>query len=414
MNAIIISIGDELANGQTVDTNSAYLARELAGRGISAVQHVTVGDDQGDIARAIGEAARQVPLVIVTGGLGPTADDLTRQGLAQAMGGVPLRLNEPCLADIAERFRRMNRPMADANRVQAMVPEGADALRNDVGTAPGLHARIGNADIYIMPGVPSEMRWMFQNVIGPRLPVREGVRLHRILHTFGEGESNIGVLIEDLMRRGSNPTVGTTVAAGLVSVRVVTHADTMDHARDESECVMCELRRRLGDLVVGEDEQTLPAVVGGLLLGRGQTLATAESCTGGLLGELITDVSGSSAYYLGGVVSYANAVKESLLGVESALLAAHGAVSEPVARAMAEGVRRRLGSDWGVSITGVAGPGGGTAEKPVGLVWLSVSGPESTRAWKLTWPGGSREIVRLRAALAALNYMRLALGCSRT
>jgi len=408
MNAIIISIGDELANGQTVDTNSAYLSRELAARGIAAVRHVTVGDDQAEIAQVFAESAWRAPLVIVTGGLGPTADDLTRQGLAQAMGGVALRLNEQCLAAIEERFRRMNRIMVGANRVQAMVPEGADALPNDVGTAPGLHARIGGADVYVMPGVPSEMRWMFQHVIGPRLGVREGVRLHRILHTFGEGESNVGVLIEDLMRRGSNPTVGTTVAAGLVSVRVVTYADTIEHARDESECVICELRRRLGDLVVGEDEQTLPAVVGGLLRSRGQTLATAESCTGGLLGELITDVSGSSDYYLGGVVSYANSAKQSLLDVDPSLFVEHGAVSEPVARAMAEGVRRRLGSDWGVSITGVAGPGGGTAAKPVGLVWVAVSGPSGTRAWRLHWPGG-RDVIRLRAALAALNYIRLCL-----
>ncbi|MCL2701788.1 MAG: competence/damage-inducible protein A [Phycisphaerae bacterium] len=413
MNAIIISIGDELANGQTVDTNSAYLSRELAARGIPAVMHITVGDDQAAIARVLTDAARQVPLVIVTGGLGPTADDLTRQGLAQAMGNVALRLDEPSLAAIAERFRRMNRVMVDANRVQALVPVGADALPNEAGTAPGLHARLGGADVYVMPGVPGEMRWMFHHVIAPRLGVCEGVRLHRILHTFGEGESNIGVLIEDLMRRGNNPTVGTTVAAGLVSVRVVTCSDTLEHARDESECVMCELRRRLGDLVVGEDDQTLATVVGRLLRDAGQTLATAESCTGGLMGELITSVSGSSAYYLGGVVSYANAVKESLLGVETATLIEHGAVSEATARAMADGVRRRLGSDWGVSITGIAGPGGGTATKPVGLVWLAVSGPNGVGAWKLN-THGPRDLIRLRAALAAMNYLRLALqhrGC---
>jgi len=406
VNAVIISIGDELANGQTVDTNSAYLARELAARGISAVKHVTVGDDQTAIAQLLAESAAGAELVIVTGGLGPTADDLTRQALAAAMGNVPLRINAQCLADIEERFRRMNRPMADTNRMQALVPEGADPLRNEAGTAPGLHARLGETDIYIMPGVPGEMRWMFHHVVAPRLPVREGVRLHRVLHTFGEGESNIGMLIEDLMRRGSNPTVGTTVAAGLVSVRVVTHGNTMAQARDASECVMRELRRRLGDLVVGEDDQTLPQVVGDRLREAGQTLATAESCTGGLLGELLTSVAGSSAYYLGGVVSYANAVKQSLLGVESEALARHGAVSEEVARAMAQGVRRKLGSDWGVSITGVAGPGGGTETKPVGLVWLAVSGPADTRAWKLTW-GGTREIIRLRAALAAMNYLRL-------
>jgi len=407
MNAIIVSIGDELANGQTVDTNSAYLARELAMRGIAAIEHITVGDDQGAIAAVLRSAAGRADVLIVTGGLGPTADDLTRQALADAMG-VGLALDEASLTDIEGFFRRMGRVMIDANRIQAMVPIGAAAIRNEVGTAPGLYARLGRCEVFITPGVPSEMRWMFQNAIAPRLGSQGGVILHRILHTFGEGEGNVGATIEDLMRRGGNPTVGTTVAAGMVSIRVVARAENLEAAQAASEATVQELRRRLGALVIAEGDVTMAAAVGELLRSKGATLATAESCTGGMLGEMLTSMPGSSDYYVGGVVSYANQAKETMLGVPGELIAQHGAVSEPVARSMAQGVRARLGSDWGIAITGIAGPGGGTAEKPVGLVWIALAGPGGTQAWRQVFPG-TREVVRLRATLAAMNRLRLEL-----
>ncbi|MFB3891317.1 MAG: competence/damage-inducible protein A [Phycisphaerae bacterium] len=407
MNAIVLSIGTELTSGQTIDTNSAYLARQLAERGISTLEHITVADDQPEIADAIRRSAAKADLVIVSGGLGPTADDLTRQALADAMG-TTLEMDDKCLAEITEFFRLRNRPMSPVNQVQAMVPRGATAIPNKVGTAPGLYARIGRCDVFITPGVPSEMEWMYKNAVEPRLPSLSGVIVHRILHTFGAGESDVGAKIADLMKRGANPLVGTTVAAGLVSIRIIACAATVDEARRMTDGTVAAINERLGELVVGEGDMTMAQVVGELLRKRRQTLATAESCTGGLVGKLITDVSGSSDYYLGGVVSYSNRIKAGLLGVEEALLERHGAVSEPVARAMAEGCRKRLGSDWALAITGVAGPTGGTAEKPVGLVHIALAGPHGTEAIRSVFPG-TREIVRLRSALMALNLLRLRL-----
>lgn len=407
MKAFILSVGTELTSGQVIDTNSAFLSRQLAGLGIATAMHATIGDDRAEIARAILAAAGQAEVVIVSGGLGPTEDDLTRQALADAMG-TALEVNSHCLDAIRAFFRARNRQMNETNCIQAMVPRGAEPIDNHVGTAPGLYALLGKAQVFIVPGVPSEMEWMFRNAIAPKLPAQEGVMLYRILHTFGAGESDVGARIADLMRREANPLVGTTVAAGMVSIRVIAHARTPDEAQAMSDGTVAELRRRLGELVVGEGDATLPAAVGELLRKAGQTLTTAESCTGGLVGKLLTDVAGSSDYYLGGAVSYANRLKTGLLGVDESLLAEHGAVSEPVAMAMAKGARERLGSDWSIAVTGIAGPGGGTEAKPVGLVYVAVSGPDGTEVQKLTFPG-TREMIRLRSALTGLNMVRLRL-----
>ncbi len=407
MNAVILSIGQELITGQTVDTNSAYLAQRLSGLGISTREHWTIGDDQAAIAAALRRAAAVADVVLVSGGLGPTEDDLTRQALADVLG-TELVMDAKCLAELEEWFRRRERQMVPANRVQAMVPRGARAIDNRMGTAPGLAARVGAADIYIMPGVPSEMKVMYEEQIAPHLPRLGGVIHHHILHTFGTGESDIGMQIADLMKRDANPLVGTTVAAGMVSIRIITCADTDAEARDKTLAVAAEIRRRLGELVVGEGDATMASAVGELLRTRKQTLTTAESCTGGMVGTMLTGVSGSSDYYLGGVVSYANALKQSLLGVGEDLLGAHGAVSEPVAAAMADACRKRLGSDWAISITGVAGPGGGTEHKPVGLVYIGLAGPLGTEVHRSLFPG-ARDMIRLRAALSAMNYLRLRL-----
>lgn len=408
MKCIILSVGDELITGKTVDTNSAYLAGKMIELGIEPLAHGTVGDDVREIADAIARAAARAGVVLVTGGLGPTEDDLTRQGLAQAMGGAELVLHEPSLARIADFFHRRNREMAPSNRIQAMFPAGSTVLENDVGTAPGLAARVGSADVYVMPGVPHEMKWMFAHGVQPRLPRPAlTIRTH-ILHTFGRGESDIGTMIADLMRRGERTTVGTTVCSGMVSVRLIIRQPAPEQAQAEQDRVVAELRSRLGDLVVGEGEDTMAGVVGGLLRRHGQTLATAESCTGGLAGAMITTVAGSSGYYVGGVVSYSNAVKRDLLGVSQDLLDRCGAVSEEVARAMAELCRARLHSDWAIAITGIAGPGGGSQAKPVGLVYTALAGPDRTSASRHLFPG-TREHIRERSAMAALNELRLAL-----
>ena len=405
MRAFVIAIGDELISGATIDTNSAWISSRLLAGGVGTVAHVTVPDELNAIREALVGAANRADLVIVSGGLGPTADDLTREGLAAAMG-VPLVLDEDSLATIEAFFRQRNRPMNATNRIQAMMPEGSSPILNPLGTAPGISAMLGDSRVIVMPGVPSEMKGMFERAVAPLLGGGAGVL--RVVHTFGMGESDVGAAIADLMDRHANPRVGTTVAGGMVSVRIVATGDDAAHAAVLAQRSVDEVRRRLGRIVVGLDEQTMAGAVGDLLRRRHQTLATAESCTGGLVGQLITSVAGSSDYYLGGVVTYSNRLKTHLLGVEDSLLDRHGAVSEDVAAEMARQCRQRLGSTWAISVTGIAGPGGGTADKPVGLVYIGLAGADNVHAWKLLLPG-PRESVRLRASLAALDKLRLAL-----
>jgi len=411
MKAIILSVGNELLSGQVVDTNSAYLAEQLGRRGVSVVAHWTVGDGLEQIAEALRQAAARADLVLVTGGLGPTADDLTRAALARAMK-CELVIDEQCAADIEEYFRRQGRTMVPANRVQAMIPAGARAIRNSRGTAPGIAATLAEAQVFVMPGVPHEMRHMFATEIARRLPSVPGVIAQKVIHTFGAGESDIAARIDDLMDRHSNPAVGTTVAGGIVSIRITARGADPQTARMRAAETAQEIRRRLGELVIGDDEQTMASVIGEMLADRGATLATAESCTGGLIGTIVTEVPGSSKYFLGSVVAYADDVKRALLGVEGDVLAAHGAVSEQVAESMARGCRRRFGSDYALGATGVAGPGGGSEEKPVGLVYVALAGPDGTSVHRHVF-APTRELVRLRTALTALNYLRLELLADR-
>ncbi|MBI5723065.1 MAG: competence/damage-inducible protein A [Planctomycetes bacterium] len=408
MNAIIMSVGDELVSGQTVDTNSAHIALELAGRGITAVEHVTMPDSRPEIAQAILLAANKVELLIISGGLGPTADDITRQALAEAMG-TELELNEACLAELEAFFKIRHRQMNQTNKIQAYIPRGATPIPNPLGTAPGLRAAIGRTQIFVMPGVPSEMKKMLADHVLPAVGGSAGAAVIRILHTFGQGESDIASRIEDLMARGRNPLIGTTVAAGMVSVRLICRAADRQAAGKLSDQAIAELRGRLGNLVVGEGEQTMAGVAGELLRRKNATLATAESCTGGMIGQLVTSVSGSSDYYLGGIVSYSYEAKTALLDVPAELLAAHGAVSHQVAEAMAKGAKQRFASTWAISVTGIAGPTGGSEAKPVGLVFIGLAGPDGSIAVHRHILPGTRDIVRLRSSLTALNHLRLAL-----
>ena len=405
MKAVILAIGDELVSGQTVDSNSAWLSRELALRGIATTRHETTPDDQPAITAAIQRASHEADWVLVTGGLGPTADDVTRDALAEAMG-VGLHVDEQRLAEIRAFFERRGRTMAETNIVQANVPDGADSLPNGVGTAPGAMATLHDATVVLMPGVPHEMREMFHRSIAARLPDGEAAIVHRILHTFGTGESDLGGMISDLMQRGRNPAIGTTAKAGRVSIRIVARGDTRAEADELAGKDADELHRRLGEMIIGEGDETMAGVLGDRLREAGATLAVVESCTGGLVGKMITDVPGASEYFRGGVLAYDNGVKQAILGVSEDVLIRHGAVSEPVARRMAEGVRDAIGTDWGVGITGIAGPGGGTEEKPVGLVFIGVAGPKGTDVHRHVFPG-DREVVRIRTALGAMNYVRM-------
>ena len=409
MTAIIISVGDELISGQIVDTNSFWIARKLADHGVAVVSHWTVGDNIEQIADAITLAAKQVELVFVSGGIGPTQDDLTREALGKALA-CPLVLDAGSLERIEDyfHFRSRGLPMSDINRKQAMIPQGAEALINAQGTAPGIVARLGDSQVFVTPGVPAEMRAMFNEQIAPRIGQGANRIVHRVVHTFGLGESTVAELLGNLMDRSANPTIGTTVAAGLVSIRITSRSQDEDQARREAERIIDELKRRLGEAVVGEEDQSLASVVGKLLRREGSTLSLAESCTGGLIGKMLTDIPSSSEYFSGGIIAYSNDVKQQLLNVPEQLITEQGAVSDQVADVMANSVRKLLGTDYAISVTGIAGPGGAGETKPVGLVYIALADVGGVEVHRHIF-GGSRETIRTRTSLAALNYMRLKL-----
>lgn len=415
MNAIILSIGDELVLGQTVDTNSAWLSQQLAAVGVPLLAHATVGDDQGAIQQAIRELSARCDVLIASGGLGPTEDDLTRQALAAVMGA-PLEENPTWRAELTRFFEARGRTMPPINRIQAMIPRGAEMLFNTAGTAAGIAAHLPRGDgrdcsIFVVPGVPKEMKAMFLRDILPRVGKASGgaVILSRTLHTFGLGESAVAEMLGDLMDRRRNPSVGTTVSGGVVSLRVNARFPALATAEIELAATVAAVHSKLGDLIYGQDEQTLAGVVGRLLRsgdpGAPRTVTTAESCTGGLLAKMLTDLPGSSAYFRYGWVTYANQAKQTELNVRAALIEEHGAVSEPVVLAMAEGARQRAAATYALAISGIAGPDGGTAEKPVGLVWIALSHATGTLARQFLFPG-DREMIRDRSAKMALTLLR--------
>ena len=408
MNAVILSIGDELVLGQTVDTNSAWLSQQLAAVGCGVLAHATVADDQKSIEQAIRQSAPACDLLLISGGLGPTEDDLTRQALAGVMGQ-PLELSEEWLRELEKFFAARNRPMPPANRIQAMIPRTATMIFNTAGTAAGIEASLGDCHIFVMPGVPKEMKIMFQRDVLPHVGAASGgaVILSRTLHTFGLGESAIAQKLGNLMRRGRNPSVGTTVANGVVSLRVNARFQSRDQAIRQLARTVEQCRSALGSLIYGQDDESLQQVVGDLLKSdaRKPTVATAESCTGGWLGKMITDVPGSSAYFAYGWITYANQAKEQLLGVPAELLREHGAVSEPVVLAMANGAKTRANSTVALAISGIAGPDGGTPAKPVGTVCIALAHPSGAEAGTFVFPG-DREFIRDRSARMALTLLR--------
>lgn len=408
MKAEIIAIGTELITGQALDTNSAWLSQRLGEIGIPVGWHTTVADDLHDNIAAFRVAAERAAVVLATGGLGPTQDDLTREALAR-LAGVELVLHAESLAHIQEMFAQRNRPMPERNRVQALFPAGAEPIPNRCGTAPGIWLRVGSCHIAALPGVPSEMMVMFDEQIKPRLlqlGLAGGVRLQRKLNCFGSGESHIEEKLLDLTRRGHVPEVGITVSDATISLRIIAQAPSRAEALAQIEPVERTIRDRLGDLVFGVEDEDLHDVVVRLLREQGKTLATAESVTTGQVAERIGRVPGASECFLGGIVAYSNAAKQALLGVPGELLAAHGAVSGPVAEAMAVGCRARFGSDLAVSTTGIAGPGGATPTKPVGLVWVGLAWEGGVSSQSFSWTGTRGEIQN-RTAKLALNRVRL-------
>ncbi len=363
MDAVVLSIGDELVSGQTVNTNATWLSQQLGAIGVRTREHVTVGDQLGAIVEAVREAIGSgVELLLISGGLGPTEDDLTRQGVAGALGE---RLVEDAgaLVQIEEWFRSKNRPMSPSNRLQALRPESGGVIENLWGTAPGLRARKEKTEIFVMPGVPREMQGMFARSVLPAIKELRGeaaetVTLITKINTFGRGESVVGEAIQDLMVRGAggvNLEVGTTVHDGIVSVRIYA-TGTREEVKGMTESVRVKVRERLGAIVFGEDSETLETAVGQLLKDERYTVATAESCTGGMLAMLLTEVAGSSAYFLRGWVTYANSAKHEELSIAESVIAEHGAVSEAVARAMAEAARKFAQSDLRWRRRGLRGP----------------------------------------------------------
>lgn len=410
MKAVILSIGDELIMGQTVDTNSAWLSARLSEHGVMTLFHKTVPDDVDAVTLALKEACALAPLVIATGGLGPTEDDLTRQALSALMNR-PLDLHPPSLERIRTFFKALGKEMPQINRIQAMIPRGVEVLDNDWGTAPGMKTRIGNAQLFIFPGVPREMIKMAERDVFPLFHKGTGPGVAvEALNTFGAGESTVAELLGALMRRDRNPLVGTTVSQGMVTVRIRSEAPTRILAGKHLADTVKAVEARLGNLIVGRGSDTLPLVVGRLAREKGITLVTAESCTGGRVAELLTSEAGSSAYFSGGWVVYSNAMKTRELKVPAALIEREGAVSEAVACALAEGALKQSEADWAISTTGIAGPDGGSTEKPVGTVWIGLGhrsdGVIKARAERFQFPG-TRDMIRDRAAKTALNMLRL-------
>ena len=411
MIAEIIAVGSELVNGQKLDTNSQWLSRALGGLGVAVHFHTTLGDDLAENIAAFQAAAARADLVVVTGGLGPTQDDLTREALSRATGG-PLVEHEESLKAITDFFERRGRVMTARNRVQASLPLGSEPLPNRVGTAPGIWMR-GEACMFAcLPGVPYEMYLMFEEQVEPRLRalgVGSSRIVHRVIPLFGKGEAEIEAMALDLTARGRDPEVGITAHDATISFRVSTAGATEAEALARLEPTLALIRERFGDLVLGESESIdVPDAAVNELARASKTLATAESCTGGLIAHLLTKIAGVSDHYLGGVVSYANNAKVAWLGVPESLIAQRGAVSPEVAEAMAIGARTTVGADIGLSVTGVAGPGGGTVEKPVGLVYLGLATAHGATSRRLSLGAEQpRHVIQSRSAKHALNWVRL-------
>lgn len=424
--AAIISIGDELIRGQMLDTNSRDLSALLLNLGIPTIEHITIGDSQEDTAHAIRRAASIAPLVVITGGLGPTQDDLTRESLASVLNE-PLIEDTAALATLDARLRARGRVMSEAQRRQAQRPPSALCLANPNGTAPGLFVRLNapppaapgpahqHTDLFCLPGPPNEWRPMFTEHIAPKLTIAPGrIVRTRLLHLFGLSEAEAASAIPGLMERDRNPLVGITASGGVLTWRICFDGSASVASADLAIAETAALiRSHMADHIFAEDgpgaHTGIAAAVLRELSRAGRTLATVESCTGGMIGQMLTDLPGASATYLGGWVTYANSMKQSQVAVAQATLATSGAVSHQAAMELASGGLERSGADFAIAVTGIAGPDGGTPDKPIGTVWIGLGQRgEAITARRFRIPG-TRDDVRRRAATIALAllYFRL-------
>jgi len=413
MKACILAVGSEMLTPFRVDTNSLFITELLNTIGYDVRLKAVVADDLDELAGVISGALAWADLLVLTGGLGPTEDDLTRDAVARVLG-VPLDVDERIVDRIRERFARRGMAMPDINRRQGMVPRGAEVLENPNGTAPGLWIQRDKIAIVLLPGPPREMKPMFEAVVRDRLAPHSGTAglFRRVLKITGRTESDVDAQAQPIYAKWITRRVpiSTTILAvlGQIELHLTTAAPSQAEADAALDEAVRELQDALGHAIYSTDGKGLEAVVGDLLRARHMTIAVAESCSGGLLASRLTDVPGSSDYVERGLVTYSNRSKTELLGVREALIAEHGAVSEPVAEAMARAVRERAGTNVGVGITGIAGPGGGTPEKPVGTVCIAVvvDGDERVRTFPFF---GGREMVKFQSTQAAMNMLRLML-----
>lgn len=408
MDVEIVAIGNELLLGETVDTNSAHAARRLAEIGARLSRVTVVGDDRDRMRRALEEARGRVRWVITTGGLGPTRDDLTRPVVAEVFG-LPLEIDAGILSAIEERFRRFGyERMPASNRCQAEVPRGARVIPNAHGTAPGLIVEGEGCTFFVLPGVPAEMRALLEEGVLPALVAANGggapVVRSLVVHTAGIGESTLAERLDEVLAEADPIEVAYLPHLGMVDVRLTLAGLPRDEADRRLGALAEQVVLLAGPHVYGTDDRTLPQVIGEALEARGWRMSVAESMTAGELGAEITSVPGSSSWFVGGILAYGNEAKEALLGVPRETLDDHGAVSEETCRAMLAGVRTAFSAEVGCAITGIAGPAGGSAEKPVGRVWIGVETPDGAEVRKLDSPGG-RDEVRRRATVATLALL---------
>lgn len=404
MSAAVLTIGTELTRGEIVDTNAAWLAAELSALGFHVTRKLCVDDDRERVGAALATLATEHDVFVCTGGLGPTTDDITTECVAHFLGA-PLERDAGSLEAIRERLARAGRSPAASNDKQADFPRGARILPNDRGTAPGFSVELGGARAFFLPGVPTEMQTMFATHVVPALAdLPHDPAAQIVLRTFGLPESAVNDRLAGIETE-HRVTLGYRARFPEIDVKVFARRDDRLAAERDARRAADAVRDRLGSLVFAEGTVAYPEAMGRLLIEHGATLGLAESCTGGLLAELVTRIPGSSRYFLGSLVTYANTAKQTLLGVPAELLKRHGAVSEEVARSMAEGARRALGADYALSITGIAGPEGGTDEKPVGLVHYALASATTTTARHHVFPG-TRLQIRQRVVYAALALLR--------
>ncbi len=415
MKAEIISIGDELLIGQVVNTNASWMAAEMNKSGIRVSRISSISDSEDDIRKALDNAFERADIILITGGLGPTTDDITKHVLAKYFNS-KLIFHEPSFEQVKKLFRARNYEVTPINRKQAEIPENCTPLTNIHGTAPGMWFEKEGKVFVSMPGVPFEMKALMRNEVLPRLREKfeVGYIFHKTIMTFGLGESRLAEKIEDI----ENSLPGFIKLAylpqpGIVRLRLSATGKDESTLKGEVQKYCKAINERVPELVFGYDDITMEKVVGKLLLEKNKTLTTAESCTGGYLAHLITSIAGSSAYFIGSVISYSNEVKTNELGVKAVDLYKHGAVSKQVVEQMAIGVREKLNSDYGLATSGIAGPDGGTEEKPVGTVWIALSTPDGVKS-KLIHLGEHRGRNIRRSALAALNMLRLELITDQT